>query len=134
VATTPNIPNWYAGLSKPSWNPPNWIFGPVWSLLYLSMAVAAWLVWRRDGLRGASLPMTMFGFQLALNCAWSWLFFGFHSPGGAMIDILLLWVAIVATMVAFWQRSTWAGFVFLPYLAWVTFAAALNLALWRLNG
>ena len=134
MATTPSIPNWYAGLTKPSWNPPNWIFGPVWSILYLSMAVAAWLVWRKEGLRDATLPMTLFGIQLALNCAWSWLFFGLHSPGGAMIDILLLWAAIAATMVAFWRRSTWAGILFAPYLAWVTFAVALNFAVWRLNG
>ncbi len=78
LTTTPNIPNWYAGLAKPSWTPPGWLFGPVWSVLYLSMAVAAWLVWRKGN---AVVPMTLFGVQLVFNAAWSWLFFGLHSPG-----------------------------------------------------
>ena len=133
LATTPNIPHWYAGLVMPSWTPPGWIFGPVWSILYLSMAVAAWLVWRKIGLRGAATPMTLFAVQLALNAAWSWLFFGLHNPGAAMIDILLLWVAIAATMVVFWRRSWLAGLLFVPYFAWVSFATVLNFAIWRLN-
>jgi tryptophan-rich sensory protein len=131
LATAPSIPNWYAGLVKPSWTPPGWIFGPVWSVLYLSMAVAAWLVWRRGD---AVVPMTLFGIQLILNAAWSWLFFGLHSPGAAFIDIVLLWMAIAATTVVFWRRSTLAGVLFLPYLLWVSFAAVLNFAVWRLNG
>ena len=134
VATTPNIPSWYAGLAKPSWTPPSWIFGPVWSILYLSMAVAAWLVWRKSGLRGAATPMAFFAIQLALNAAWSWLFFGMHNPGAALLDILLLWMAIAATTVAFWRRSLLAGLLFVPYLAWVSFAAVLDFAIWRLNG
>ena len=133
VATTPNIPNWYAGLAKPSWNPPNWIFGPVWSVLYASMAAAAWLVWRQNGLRAAVLPMTIFAVQLALNCAWSWLFFGWHSPGIAFVEIVLLWLAIATTVVIFWQRSLVAGLLLVPYLAWVSFAAVLNFTIWRLN-
>jgi translocator protein len=131
MATTPSIPNWYDGLTKPSWTPPSWLFGPVWSVLYLSMAVAAWLGWRRGD---AAVPMTLFGIQLAFNAAWSWLFFGLHSPGAAFIDIILLWMAIAATTVVFWRRSTLAGIVFMPYLAWVSFAAVLNFAIWRLNG
>ena len=134
LATTPNIPNWYAGLAKPSWTPPDWIFGPVWSVLYLSMAIAAWLVWRQAGLAGAALPMALFGIQLLLNTLWSWLFFGLHSPSAALVDIILLWTAIVATTVAFWRRSMVAGILFLPYLVWVSFASVLNLAIWRLNG
>lgn len=130
LATAPNIPTWYAGLAKPSWTPPNWIFGPVWSLLYLSMAVAAWLVWRK---KNPTLPMVLFGIQLAFNAAWSWLFFGLHSPGSAFADVLLLWAAIAATTVAFWRRSTLAGILFLPYMAWVTFASALNFAIWKMN-
>ena len=130
LATAPSIPNWYAGLAKPSWTPPGSIFGPVWSALYLSMAVAAWLVWRRPD---PSLPLTLFGIQLIFNAAWSWLFFGLHNPGAAFVDIILLWLAIVATTVLFWRRSTSAGMLFLPYLLWVTFAAALNCAIWRLN-
>jgi translocator protein len=131
LATAPSIPNWYANLAKPSWTPPRWIFGPVWSVLYLSMAVAAWLVWRQGE---ATMPMGLFGIQLLFNAAWSWLFFGLHSPGAAFVDIVLLWTAIVATTIAFGRRSTLAGILFLPYLAWVSFAAVLNFAIWRLNG
>jgi tryptophan-rich sensory protein len=132
IATTPSIPNWYAGLAKPSWTPPGWLFGPVWSVLYLSMAVAAWLVWRQGN---ALVPMILFVVQLAFNAAWSWLFFGMHNPGAALIDIVLLWAAIAATTIAaFWRRSLVAGLLFVPYLAWVSFAAVLNFAIWRLNG
>ncbi len=131
LVTTPSIPNWYAGLVKPSWTPPSWIFGPVWSVLYLCMAVAAWLVWRTGS---ALIPLTFFAVQLAFNAAWSWLFFGLHSPGAALIDILLLWIAIAATTIVFWRRSVVAGLLFLPYLAWVSFAAVLNCAIWWLNG
>ncbi len=130
LATAPNIPTWYAGLVKPAWTPPGWIFGPVWSFLYLSMAVAAWLVWRRGN---ALVPLTLFAIQLAFNAAWSWLFFGLHSPCAALIDVVLLWVAISATLLVFWFRSTIAGLLFVPYLAWVSFAAVLNFAIWRLN-
>lgn len=131
LATTPNIPNWYAGLVKPSWNPPSWVFAPVWSVLYLSMAVAAWLVWRKGD---ALVTMILFAVQLALNAAWSWLFFGMHSTSAALIDIVLLWAAITATMIVFWRRSLVAGLLFVPYLAWVGFAAVLNYGIWRLNG
>jgi translocator protein len=131
LATTPNIPNWYAGLAKPSWNPPSWLFGPVWSVLYLSMAVAAWLVWRRGN---ALMPLTLFAIQLGFNAAWSWLFFGMHSPGVAFVDIVLLWGAIAATTIAFGLRSKVAGLLLVPYLVWVSFAAVLNFAIWRLNG
>ena len=130
LATAPNIPTWYAGLVKPAWTPPDWIFGSVWSFLYLSMAVAAWLVWRRGN---ALVPLTLFTVQLTFNMAWSWLFFGLHSPGAAFVDVALLWMAIAATMLAFWFRSTIAGLLFVPYLAWVSFAAVLNFAIWQLN-
>ena len=131
MATAPSIPNWYADLAKPSWTPPGWVFGPVWSVLYLSMAVAAWLVWRQGD---AVVPMVLFGIQVVFNAAWSWLFFWFHDPGAAVLDIVLLWMAIAATTVIFWRRSTLAGFLFVPYLIWVSFAAVLNFAIWRLNG
>ena len=133
LATASAIPNWYAGIAKPDWNPPNWIFGPVWNCLYLMMAVAAWLVWRKDGFAGAKLPLTLFAIQLALNSLWSVLFFGLQNPGAAVVEIILLWAAILATLVAFWKRSRWAGGLLVPYLAWVTFAAVLNVAIWRLN-
>jgi translocator protein len=131
LATAPSIPNWYAGLAKPSWTPPGWIFGPVWSVLYLTMAVAAWLVWRQSS---AAVPMTLFGIQLVFNAAWSWLFFELHSPGAALIDIILLCMAITATTIVFWRRSALAGILFVPYLTWVSFATVLNFAIWRLNG
>lgn len=134
AVTMPKIDDWYAGLVKPDWNPPAWIFGPVWTVLYLAMAVAAWLVWRQDGWVGAKWPLTLFGVQLFLNLMWSFLFFGLKSPGLAFAEILLLWIAIAATTATFWSRSKWAGLLFVPYLAWVTFAAFLNFTIWRING
>lgn len=133
AVTYPEIENWYAKLAKPPWTPPDWVFGPVWSVLYLGMAVAAWAVWRQGGVKTAWCPLGLFAVQLALNVAWSWLFFGLHSPGLAFVEILLLWAAIAATTVAFWRRSVAAGLLFVPYLAWVTFAGLLNFSVWRLN-
>jgi tryptophan-rich sensory protein len=133
VATTPNVATWYASLAKPSWNPPNWLFGPVWTVLYIGMAVAAWLVWRQGGFRQMRWPLTLFALQLALNAAWSWIFFGFHMPGAACLEILALLATIVATTIAFWPRSQAAGILMLPYLGWVAFASVLNFTLWRLN-
>lgn len=129
--TAQSVTDWYPTLVKPSWNPPNWIFGPVWTVLYLMMAVAAWLVWRSGGnIRGA---MILFFSQLALNFAWSFLFFGARSPWLGLMDIAMLWLALVITVIAFFQKSAAAGLLMLPYLAWVSFAAILNLAIWRLN-
>ena len=133
IATTPNIPTWYATLTKPSWNPPNWLFGPVWTVLYICMAVAAWLVWRQGGLFQARTPLTVFAVQLTLNAVWSWLFFGFHMPGIAFLEILALLLAIAATTIAFWPRSKAAGILMLPYLGWVAFASVLNFEIWRMN-
>ena len=133
VATQPRIEGWYAALAKPTWRPPNWVFGPVWTALYLAMAVAAWLVWRQKGWAGAHVPLALFGIQLALNGAWSWLFFGLRSPGLGLADIILLWMAIAATLVIFWRRSWVAGVLFVPYLVWVTFAVVLNYSIWQLN-
>jgi len=124
---------WYASLKKPSWNPPGWVFGPVWSTLYAMMAVAAWLVWRRGGWAARRRPLTLFLVQLPCNAAWTPLFFGWHRPGLAFVDIVLLWLAIVATVVAFRPVSRAAAWLLAPYLAWVSFAAVLNFTLWRLN-
>lgn len=124
---------WYDALEKPPWTPPDWVFAPVWLALYGMMAVAAWLVWRARGFGGAPGALALFGVQLALNVAWSWLFFGLRSPGLALADLVALWVAIVATAVAFRRVRPVAGGLLLPYLAWVTFAGALNLEIWRLN-
>ena len=133
IFTTPSIPAWYAGLIKPSWAPPDWLFGPVWSALYLMMALAAWLLWRRGGLAVARLPITLFLVQLGLNVAWSFLFFGLRQPGLAFAEIVLLWCAILTTLIVFWRRTAAAGWLLLPYLLWVTFAVVLNFALWRMN-
>ena len=124
--TTPAIPDWYAGLAKPSWTPPNWLFGPVWTVLYLMMGVAACLVWSRRAERPVGLPMTLFGAQLASNLLWSVLFFGMRAPTLGLADIGLLWVLIGATAGAFWRVHRAAGLLLLPYWGWVSYAAALN--------
>ena len=124
---------WFAALSKPSWNPPGWIFAPVWTALYTIMAVAAWLVWRRGGFAGQSLALSLFLLQLFFNALWSPLFFGLHQPVLAFADIVLLWLALLGTIIAFWKARPLAGALLLPYLAWVTFASALNFAIWQLN-
>jgi benzodiazapine receptor len=124
---------WYAGLKKPSWNPPSWVFGPVWTALYTLMAVAAWLVWKRGGFNVMRLPLGLFLLQLLFNALWSWLFFGRHECAVALGDILLLWLSLLATTVAFWKVNATAGWLLVPYLLWVGFAAGLNFALWRLN-
>lgn len=124
---------WYAALNKPTWNPPSWIFGPVWSTLYLMMAVAAWLVWQRGGIAAQRRALGLFLTQLALNALWTPLFFGLRQPGLAFAEILLLWLAILATLLAFRRVNRVAAWLLVPYLAWVSFAAVLNGTLWRLN-
>ena len=133
TATGRAVQDWYPTLTKPAWNPPAWLFGPVWTVLYIAMAVAAWLVWRRAGWAGARLALTLFMVQLALNAAWSIIFFGLRNPGAAFAEIVVLWAAIVGTLVMFWQVSVPAGMLFIPYLTWVSFAAVLNFVIWRLN-
>jgi benzodiazapine receptor len=125
--------DYYALLERPSWSPPAWIFGPAWTILYVSMGVAAGLVWLRHGFAGARFALSLFLLQLLLNAAWSWIFFGLRAPGWALVEILCLWVAITATVGAFWRKRRAAGALLSPYLAWVTFAAALNAEIWRLN-
>jgi len=131
LLTTPSLRPWYAELRKPAWTPPSWLFAPVWTILFLAMAVAAWLVWRKAGL--ASAPMRLFLLQLLLNVGWSAFFFRLRSPGAAFVEILVLWLAILATSVEFWKVIPPAGFLLLPYLIWVGYAAALNFSIWRLN-
>ena len=118
---------------RPDWAPPGWLFGPVWSLLYTMMALAAWWVWRERGFAGARVALGLFVLQLAANALWSWLFFGWHLGGAAFADVLALWALILATTLAFWRIRPLAGAMLLPYLAWVSFAAALNYAIWQLN-
>ena len=133
AATTTSVGGWYQTLAKPSWNPPDWLFGPVWSVLYLMMSIAAWLVWRRGGWSASRPALTWFGIQLALNVLWSVVFFAMRQPGLAVVEIIVLWLAIVATVVAFRRASLAATVLMLPYLAWSTFAAVLNFTIWRLN-
>lgn len=131
--TSMGMPEWYAGLEKPAWNPPSAVFGPVWTTLYILMAVAGWLVWKRAGFAGARPALTLFIVQLALNLAWSWIFFALQSPGWALVELLALWLAILGTMALFFRHSRAAGLLMVPYAAWVTFAGALNAAIVQLN-
>ena len=131
--TTPSIPGWYAALRKPTWSPPNWLFAPVWSFLYLSMAVAVWLVWQKSAIAGTRPALLLFAIQLALNVAWSGFFFALHRPGAAFAEVVLLWISILATACLFWPVSRAASWLMAPYLLWVSFAAALNYCVWKLN-
>lgn len=131
--TSTSVDSWYRELAKPTWSPPGWIFGPVWTLLYLAMAIAAWLVWRRRTVSNAALALALFFVQLILNTAWSAIFFGLQNPGLAFVNIVLLCSAIVGTMIAFWRIAALAGWLFLPYIIWVGFATALNFAIWQMN-
>jgi tryptophan-rich sensory protein len=129
-AALPALALWYPGLAKPSWTPPSWVFGPVWTLLYPTVAVAGWLAWREGRSRTATL---FFMLQLALNAAWPWLFFGERRIDLALLCVLALVFAIVLTIREFWRVSRGASILMLPYLAWVAFAAVLNAAVWRMN-
>ncbi len=131
VFTEPNISTWYAGLTHPAFAPPNWVFAPVWTTLYVLMAVAAWRVWRISG--GRSLEIGAYAAQLLFNFAWSAIFFAGHRIGLAFIEICVLLALILATTILFWRRDRLAGLLFLPYLAWTGFAAALNHAFQVLN-
>jgi tryptophan-rich sensory protein len=123
----------YGQLTQPSWAPPSSVFGPVWSVLYALMGIAAWLVWRDGGWPARRGVLTLFVAQLAVNALWSWLFFAWHRGAGAFADIVLLWLLIVATVIGFWRVRALAGVLLLPYLVWVSFASALNFAVWQLN-
>lgn len=131
LLTRPALKPWYAGLAKPRWTPPNWLFGPAWTILFLAMAFAAWLVWRQSTLM--AVPMQLFLLQLLLNVAWSALFFRLRSPGVAFVEIVLLWCGILITTIAFGRIVPLAAWLMIPYLTWVTYAGALNFAIWRLN-
>lgn len=133
AVTQPNVETWYAGLVKPAWTPPNGAFPPVWTALYTLMAVGAWLVWREVGLHRGATPLGIFSVHLLFNVGWSTLFFGLHSPGSALLELVVLWVFILATIISFWRRVPLAGLLLVPYLAWVTFAGALNAAIVWLN-
>jgi len=134
IFTTPAIPTWYAGLNRPSLTPPNWLFAPVWTFLFLLMGISLFLVWRKSQPTARRrLALSIFAIQLVLNVLWSLVFFGLRSPLGGLIVIGLLWVAILLTIVSFWKISKTASVLLLPYILWVSFAAILNSYLWKLN-
>ncbi len=128
-----NAAGFYGQLVQPAWAPPAWLFGPVWSVLFILMAVSAWLVWREHGFSGAGAALKFYAAQLVANALWSWLFFAWHLGAVALAEIVVLWVLIAATIVMFWRLHRLAALLLMPYLAWASFAAALNFALWRLN-
>jgi translocator protein len=131
--STADAPEFYRQLVLPAWAPPAWVFGPVWTVLYVLMGVAAWLVWRERGFAVVATALSLFLIQLAANGLWSWLFFAWHRGSLAAVEIVILWVLIVATVLAFWRVKPLAGALLLPYLAWVSFAAALTFSIWRQN-
>jgi tryptophan-rich sensory protein len=132
--TMPSITTWYSTLAKPALNPPNWIFGPVWTTLYILMGVAAFLIWRKGLKRkGVKAALAIFVFQLFLNSFWSLLFFGIHNPAAAFTEILSLWFAIMALILAAYQVSRPAAYLLVPYILWVSFASYLNYAIWQLS-
>jgi tryptophan-rich sensory protein len=134
VFTMPSIPTWYAGLVRPALNPPAWVFGPVWTILFVLMGNSAFLIWRKGLTRkDAKIAISIFIVQLLLNVLWSIIFFGLHNPAGAFIDIILLWLAILTTIIAFSKISKAAAWLLVPYILWVSFAAYLNFAIWILN-
>jgi tryptophan-rich sensory protein len=131
--TAKEIPHWYANLDRPSIAPPNWVFGPVWTLLYAMMAIAAWRISLAPPGPTRTAALALFLFQLALNFAWSWIFFGRHQIAAAFAEVLLLWAAIAASAAVFARIDALAAWLMIPYLAWVSFASILNCAYWRLN-
>lgn len=128
------IPNWYAGLKKPPYTPPNRAFGPVWTILYILMAISVFLVWQKGlAANEALLAFVLFWIQLAVNAVWSIVFFGMKSKGGGVITIIVLWLLILATMIASFRVSGWAGALLIPYILWVSIASYLNIGVWLLN-
>lgn len=134
IFTTPNIPTWYEGLTKPELAPPNWVFFPVWTILFLMMGVALYLVWREGVSKwSVKIALTFFFVQLALNTLWSIIFFGMQNPGLALIEIAFLWSAIALTIYTFFKVNKFAAYLLIPYLLWVSFASYLNYMIWVLN-
>jgi tryptophan-rich sensory protein len=124
---------WYRQLDKPSWRPPDWLFAPVWTALYAMITLSGWIVWRQAGFAGAALPLTVYALQLILNALWTPVFFGLRRPDLALIEIVMVWASIVATIVLFHSISPPAAWLLVPYLAWVSFASALNFSIWLRN-
>jgi tryptophan-rich sensory protein len=133
VITSARAASFYGQLLQPAWAPPAWLFGPVWSVLYILMAVSAWLVWREHGFGGAGFGLGLFVVQLVANALWSWLFFVLRRGALSLAEIIVLWLLILATILAFWPLHRLAALLLVPYLAWVSVASALTLSLWRAN-
>jgi translocator protein len=131
--TANSVRTWYVTLEKPLLNPPSWVFGPVWTVLYVLMGIASYIIWQQRDVPHAKTALVLFGVQLFFNALWSILFFGFQSPGIALIEIVFLLSLIIVTMILFWRISVVAGILLVPYVLWVSFATYLNYAIWRLN-
>lgn len=131
--TSSSVDNWFTTINKPSFNPPNWLFAPVWTTLYILMGISLYLVWQKNATHSKTRAILMFGIQLFLNFLWSIIFFGLHEPGWAFVDIVVLLFSIILTIVEFRKLSKAAAWLLLPYILWVAFATALNFAIWRLN-
>lgn len=133
IVTSAEIPVWYATLNKPSFNPPNWLFGPVWTMLYLLMGISCFLVWKLPVTEQRNKALRLFIIQFALNFCWSFIFFRMHAVGWALIEMAILWIAILLTIIQFSKLSKTAAWLLVPYIAWVSFALLLNAAIWKLN-
>lgn len=133
LVTSPEIPGWYAALNKPSFNPPNWLFGPVWTILYILMGFSYYLIWKQPASPERNKALFIFIMQFILNFCWSFIFFGMHETGWALVEMLLLWLVIITTIFSFAKLSKRAAWLLVPYMAWVSFAMILNTAIWRLN-
>ena len=131
--TTPEIDGWFRTLQKPSWNPPDWVFGPVWTVLYVLMGIAFFLVWKADRQTGKSTAVTLYVIQLVLNLGWSFVFFNRHAIGWAVAEIAVLWLFILLTIFSFARFHKAAAWLLVPYISWVSFAAILNYTIWQLN-
>lgn len=133
--TRPEIPGWYATLNKPSWNPPSWLFAPVWTTLYILMGIALWLVWKAEApAKDKRIAYGLFAAQLVLNFFWSFIFFRMHETGWALVEIIIMWNLILLTILAFARFSSLASWLMVPYISWVSFATILNYTIWKLNG
>lgn len=134
VFTSPSIPTWYAGIIKPTFSPPNWVFGPVWTTLFALMGIASYIVWKRGfERRDVRIALGMFALQLILNVTWSLIFFGLQNPALAFLEIIALWLAIALTIVSFYRINKNAAYLLIPYILWVSFAMFLNYTIWSLN-
>lgn len=131
--TASSVRTWYIDIIKPEWNPPSWVFGPVWTVLYIMMGTAAYLIWQQKEVSGAKVALAFYIIQLIFNIGWSLLFFGLKNPAFAFFEIIALLVLIIVTAILFWRIEIWAGILFIPYILWVSFATYLNYTIWQLN-